>query len=147
MLAIKHKNVYCIDSEVTKTNTKMYRSLSDKSTTTMKYSSALARSILFPSLVDASWACPTLAQSPYSPAFLLCAARHSAILPWCPLSNTSGTRKPCHSSGRVYCGYSSVSPSLKLSIAALFSPPSTPGINRTIESIIVIAGNSPPVST
>ena len=54
MLAIKHKNVYCIDSEVTKTNTKMYRSLSDKSTTTMKYSFALARSILFPSLVDAS---------------------------------------------------------------------------------------------
>lgn len=82
MLAIKHKNVYCIDSEVTKTNTKMYRSLSDKSTTTMKYSSALARSILFPSLVDdASWVCPALAKSLYSPAFLLCAARHSAILP------------------------------------------------------------------
>lgn len=81
MLAIKHKNVYCIDSEVTKTNTKMYRSLSDKSTTTMKYSSALARSILFPSLIDASWACLALAKSLYSPIFLLCAARHSAILP------------------------------------------------------------------
>lgn len=61
MLAIKHKNVYCIDSEVTKTNTKMYRSLSDKSTTTIEYSSALARSILFPSLIDASWPCPALA--------------------------------------------------------------------------------------
>ena len=53
MLAIKHKNVYCIDSEVTKTNTKMYRSLSDKSTTTIEYSSALARSILFSNSADA----------------------------------------------------------------------------------------------
>ena len=73
MLAIKHKNVYCIDSEVTKTNTKMYRSLSDKSTTTMKYSSALARSILFPNLVDASWACPALAKIVLFPSlFAVC---------------------------------------------------------------------------
>lgn len=81
MLAIKHKNVYCINSEVTKTNTKMYRSLSDKSTTTIEYSSALARSISFSSSADASWACPALVKSLYSLAFLLCAARHSAILP------------------------------------------------------------------
>ena len=66
---------------------------------------------------------------------------------WRPLSKILGTFIPWKSSGRVYWGNSSVSPSEKLSISALDSPPSTPGMRRTMLSMIVIAGSSPPVST
>ena len=35
-----------------------------------------------------------------------CSARHFSILPWSPLSSTSGTAQPRYSAGRVYCGSS-----------------------------------------
>ena len=45
---------------------------------------------------------------------------------WSPDTSTSGTARPCHSCGRVYCGYSS-SPAAKLSSASVSAQPTTPG--------------------
>ena len=55
-------------------------------------------------------------------------------------------RRPCHSCGRVYCGYSS-SPPAKLSSASASAHPTTPGNSRTQASISAIAAGSPPDST
>src|SRR5260370_9700393 len=74
------------------------------------------------------------------------AARHSRILPWSPLSRISGTLIPRNSSGRVYCGYSSI-PSANDSSSSDSGFPSTPGIILPTASITVIAGMSPPLST
>src|SRR3989442_8244945 len=77
---------------------------------------------------------------------LACSARHWAISAWLPDNNTSGTRIPRNSAGRVYCGYSS-KPWLNDSSAALCSSPNTPGSNRVTASISTMAGKPPLVST
>ncbi len=47
--------------------------------------------------------CPQVRTAQHSAlvALLLC---HLATFSWWPESSTSGTRRPCHSSGREYCG-------------------------------------------
>src|SRR5215472_7411341 len=78
--------------------------------------------------------------------FSASARRHSRTLPWSPLSSTSGTRMPRNSSGRVYCGYSSV-PAANDSSVSESELPSTPGISLPTASTTTIAGSSPPLNT
>src|SRR5208282_343223 len=74
------------------------------------------------------------------------ASRHARILAWSPLSRISGTVMPRNSSGRVYCGYSSI-PAANDSSSSDSGFPSTPGISLPTASITAIAGISPPLST
>src|SRR5260370_31807259 len=75
------------------------------------------------------------------PVFSTAACRRQRrICSWFPLSNTSGTRSPRNSAGRVYCGQSSIRSSwLKDSITAESSLPSTTGIRTPITSIATAA--------
>ena len=75
-----------------------------------------------------------------------CLRRHLAISAWLPDRSTSGTRSPCHSSGRVKCGQSS-NPSENESCDALPASFRLPGRSRTTASITTIAGSSPPEVT
>ena len=75
-----------------------------------------------------------------------CFLRQRSTFWWLPERSTSGTARPCQTSGREYCGYSS-SPSQWLSSVKQTSSPRTPGTKRHTASAIIIAGSSPPVKT
>ena len=83
-------------------------------------------------------------QTASAPAPIITEEHHE--LPELVHRSTGGTDSPMKTSGLVYCGYSSKFPSNDSSCAdaSLFS---TPGTRREIQSIIIIAGSSPPVST
>jgi len=75
-----------------------------------------------------------------------CSLLQASTLAWSPEIRIGGTLLPFQSSGLEYCGYSS-SPSPKESSSADSPLCRTPGIILEMESIITMAGSSPPVRT